>query len=115
MKHELRNATIKDKLRYYLGYPRRLFALKVAGNSMSPTIKDGAFLLYDPFVNIQIGDIVLSAHPLMHSVKIVKRVAKIASDGMVTLAGDNQYESTDSRTLGAIPIKSIQGRIVCKW
>ena len=114
MKHELRKADWKNKLRLHLGFPGRLFALKVAGNSMSPTINADEVVLYERGVNIGVGDIVLSAHPFMQSVKIVKRVAYIDSNGMVTLAGDNQSESTDSRTLGAIPIKSIQGRIICK-
>ena len=114
MKHELRKADWRDKFRLYLGFPSRLSALKVAGNSMSPTIKADEVVLYERHDIIGIGDIVLAAHPFMQSVKIAKRVTNIDLEGMVTLAGDNPSESTDSRTLGTIPIKSIQGRIVCK-
>lgn len=115
MKYELRKANWKDKMRVYLGLSNRLLALKVAGNSMSPVINDGDVVLYDPSSKIDVGDIVFSAHPFMQSVKIVKRVMYIDANGLATLAGDNPAESTDSRTLGAIPIESIQGRIVCKW
>ena len=81
---------------------------------MSPTINDGEVVLYERAFDIAVGDIVFSAHPFMQSVKIVKRIMHIDSDGMVTLAGDNPGESTDSRTLGRIPIKSMQGKIICK-
>jgi nickel-type superoxide dismutase maturation protease len=115
MKNGLRKANWKDSLRFYIGFPDPLLAIKVSGNSMSPAINADEVMLYDPSARLEVGDIVLTAHPFMQSVKIVKRIAEIDADGMVTLAGDNPAESTDSRTLGKIPIKSIKGRIVCKW
>ncbi len=114
MINKLRAANWKDKIRLYLAFPSRLWALKVAGHSMSPTINDGEVVLYGPTVNVEVGDIVFTPHPFMQSVKIVKRVAKINADGMLLLIGDNPAESTDSRTLGSFPIKSIQGRVVCR-
>ncbi|MEO6655209.1 MAG: nickel-type superoxide dismutase maturation protease [Pyrinomonadaceae bacterium] len=114
MNDELRNAGLKDKLRYYFGLPRRLLALKVVGNSMSPSITADDVILYDPVAVIEVGDIVLTAHPFMQSVKIVKRVAKIGADSEVTLTGDNPAESTDSRTFGAVSVESIIGKVVCR-
>lgn len=114
MNDELRKAKWKDKIRLYFGLSGSLLAIKIAGNSMSPVINDGDVVLYDPSAKIEVGDIVFAAHPFMQSVKIVKRVTHIDASGSATLAGDNPAESTDSRTLGSIPIKLIQGRIICK-
>ena len=82
---------------------------------MAPTISDGENVLYDPWPKVKAGDIVFTPHPFIQSVKILKRVSKIDTDGNMTLVGDNETESTDSRTFGAISIKSTQGRVVCKW
>ncbi len=114
----LHRATWRDRFRFYTGWhigrpPLR--QLKVQGNSMSPTIEDGEIVLYDPRAEVNVGDIVMTPHPYMQSVKIVKRIREIHPDGGVVLVGDNPNESTDSRTFGTISIDSVQGRIVCRW
>jgi nickel-type superoxide dismutase maturation protease len=81
---------------------------------MSPSIAANDVVLYERSQRIEVGDIVLIQHPFMQSVKVVKRVEQLEPDRMVILVGDNPAESTDSRTLGSFPIKSIKGRVVCK-
>ena len=63
---------------------------------------------------IDVGDIILAEHPYKSSVKIIKRIAEIESDGKLQLIGDNPAQSTDSRTFGAVSIESIVGRVVCR-
>lgn len=114
MKYELRKADWKDKVRMYFNFPARLYALKVAGNSMSPTINDRDIVLYERTNIVESGDIILVSHPYMQSVKIVKRIVTIEPDGRLTLAGDNPVESTDSRAFGMVSLESIIGKVTCK-
>lgn len=81
---------------------------------MSPTLNSGDAVLVDTRANINVGDIVLADHPYKSSVTILKRVAEISADGRISLTGDNQAESTDSRTFGPVSIKSIIGRVECR-
>lgn len=81
---------------------------------MAPTLLDGQAVLIDPRGKIKAGDIVLANHPYKQSVKIVKRIEKIHADGSCELAGDNEAESTDSRTFGPILSKNILGKVVCR-
>ncbi|MEP6946475.1 MAG: nickel-type superoxide dismutase maturation protease [Acidobacteriota bacterium] len=117
MHDQLRKSTWQERFRYYsgvyYGYPR-LRQLKIQGNSMSPTIVDGEIVFYDPGSEVQVGDIVLTPHPYMQSVKIVKRIREIDPDGNVLLVGDNPTESTDSRTFGTVSVESCIGRVVCR-
>ncbi len=92
MKYELRKADWKDKLRTF-GIPRRLWALKVMENSMSPTVRMGDVVLCDYPVTFKVDDIVFIAHPFMQSVKIFKRVCEISADGNLKLTSDNMDEA----------------------
>ena len=109
MTDELHFANWKERALYYLGR-RRTFL--VDGDSMAPTVKNGAVVLIDPQSKIKIGDLVLANHPYKSSVSILKRVAEIEPDGCLILIGDNPAESTDSRTFGAVSIESIIGRVI---
>lgn len=81
---------------------------------MLPTLKGGDVVLLDKAADLKVGDLVLSNHPYRSSVRIIKRIAEITSEGHFLLAGDNATESTDSRTFGAVSIESILGRVVCR-
>lgn len=81
---------------------------------MKPTLHEGDAVLIASPADIEVGDIVLAAHPYRSSVTILKRVAEIRSDGTFVLTGDNPAESTDSRSFGAVSIESIIGRVICK-
>jgi hypothetical protein len=39
----------------------------------------------------------------------VKRVASVEADGRICVEGDNSFGSTDSRTLGSVPIAALRG------
>lgn len=102
-------AGILEKLRFYVG---RLQGIVIEGDSMHPTLKPGDRVLVDKDSAINVGDVVVAAHPFKSSVKIVKRVATIESGGRMLLFGDNQNESSDSRTFGSINRNDIMGKVV---
>ncbi|HYJ90341.1 MAG TPA: nickel-type superoxide dismutase maturation protease, partial [Pyrinomonadaceae bacterium] len=74
---------------------------RVDGDSMLPTLKRSEIVLIDPRAEISIGDIVVVHHPYKQSVKLVKRVDSINSEGRYVLTGDNSTSSTDSRSFGS--------------
>lgn len=111
MENELPEAGWKEKFLFYLGKRR---AIRVEGNSMLPDLKNGDGILIDPDAKIAEGDIVLAKHPFKKSVIILKRLAEIDQNGNYFLIGDNRSESTDSRTFGAISVKHILGKAVCR-
>ncbi len=111
MASELKKANLIDRLLLLL---RRRRAFVVEGDSMAPTLNEGDVVLVKRGSKFGVGDIVLAAHPYRSSVKILKRVAAIGSDGELTLAGDNAAASTDSRTFGAVSVESCIGRVVCR-
>ena len=81
---------------------------------MLPALKNGDAVLVDPNAKIAAGDVVLAKHPFKASVMILKRLAEIDENGNHFVVGDNLPESTDSRTFGALPSKSILGKAVCR-
>lgn len=111
MASELRKANLIDRLLLVLGRRR---AFVVEGDSMAPTLNEGDVVLVEPGSKFGVGDIVLAAHPYRSSVKILKRVTAIGSDGALTLTGDNAAASTDSRTFGALAPGNIFGKVVCR-
>ena len=111
MENRLPIANWKQKLLFRIGL---LKPVLVAGDSMSPVLENRDIALYKPTNAVNIGDIALVSHPYIQSVKIIKKVSEIDADGKLFLTGVNETESTDSRTFGAISIKSIKGRIVCR-
>jgi signal peptidase I len=83
---------------------------------MSPALEPGERVLFDRLAYVveepQIGDIVLARHRERSGVRMIKRV--VAHDGLAEgelwLVGDNEAESTDSRTLGPFQRENIIGR-----
>jgi len=102
-------ANFKDKILLLMN---RRSAYCVEGDSMLPTLKSGDMVLADPRAEITTGDIVVADHPYMRSVKLVKRVGSINSDGRYVLMGDNPQASTDSRSFGSIAKRDIKGKVV---
>ena len=88
--------------------PVRLVA--VEGTSMLPTLRPGDRLVVVALPP-RVGDVVA----LHHDGRVmVKRVAAI--DGSrVTVHGDNAAASTDSRTFGAVSLRSVLGRAVYRY
>ncbi|HEY0050145.1 MAG TPA: nickel-type superoxide dismutase maturation protease [Pyrinomonadaceae bacterium] len=111
MKNELPADDWREQLAYLCGF-REIFL--VQGDSMLPGLKDGDVVLVDPHAALRIGDVVLARHPFKKSVQIIKRIREISPEGRYFLVGDNEDESTDSRSFGAIPAKDILGKAVSR-
>ncbi len=106
----------------------------VSGPSMEPTYKEGDRLLmtnaYWLFGAIKKGDVVVVVRP--NREMLIKRVVALPGEeipqkywsplvyamggrvpeGHLFVVGDNLERSEDSRTLGAIPLSHVQGKIV---
>ena len=81
---------------------------------MLPALKSGDTILVNPRAKIKPGDIVAANHPYITTVKLVKRVDSIDSQGRFVLTGDNPQESTDSRSFGSIAKNEIVGKVICR-
>lgn len=111
MNNELPIAGFPEKLRLFIG---RLQGIVIEGDSMHPTLKSGDRVLVDKNSAIKVGDVVVAHHPFKSSVKIVKRVSSIETDGSISLIGDNPSESSDSRGFGSINGKDVIGKVVAR-
>jgi phage repressor protein C with HTH and peptisase S24 domain len=69
----------------------RLFPVRVAGTSMTPTLQPGDLLAVAPGLRPRPGDLVVVR---ARGTEMVKRVAS-ALDGKLRLEGDNRAASTD--------------------
>jgi nickel-type superoxide dismutase maturation protease len=91
-----------------LSWPLRL--VLVSGPSMVPTLRHGDRLvvwLREPRRTPRVGAVVivdLPGRPLS-----VKRLVGVDEDGSIRVEGDNEFGSTDSRGLGALPQSSLRG------
>jgi nickel-type superoxide dismutase maturation protease len=99
---------------------RWLDVVEVQGGSMAPTLLPGEWLVVERRTYTRrrprVGEIVLAADPREPSRELIKRVVGLDDgSGLVELAGDAPDASTDSRTFGAIPVKSIRWRVVARY
>lgn len=99
----------RDLLAWALG--RRL-RVRVAGPSMQPSLPDGSTVLVKPGASPNVGDVVLVRHPADSTLRILKRVDHMTSDGRFFLVGD-AGASTDSRDFGPVPPERILGKVTC--
>ena len=106
----MREGGLFDRLLFLIRFRK---AVRVSGDSMTPTLDDGDIVSIAR-AGPNIGDIVLAQHPYKQSVTMLKRVANIDENGRFELRGDNPTESTDSRTFGSVPIEYIKGKAVCR-
>jgi nickel-type superoxide dismutase maturation protease len=94
-------------------WPVRLVV--VHGPSMVPALRHGDRLLVwlrplrrTPSVDTVVV-VALPERPLS-----VKRLAAIEPDGRIRVEGDNEFASTDSRTIGALPATAIRGIVLMR-
>lgn len=91
-----------------------IIKFQVLGNSMFPLYKAGDMVLVNKFAyflnNPKRGDIVILTDPRDKRV-VLKRIAKIANKKYYVL-GDNEKESTDSRTFGWIRKEQVVGKVI---
>ncbi|MGN6472490.1 MAG: S26 family signal peptidase [Mycobacteriales bacterium] len=90
----------------------RLRVALVSGPSMAPALRDGDRVVVwmgtperSPVGRIVLVD--LPDRPLS-----VKRLVGVNHDGSVLIEGDNEFASTDSRTLGPQPANAVRGRVL---
>lgn len=85
---------------------------------MLPAYREGDVVLIDPGAFSESlpkpGDVVLVAHPFRQGVKMIKRVDHVTADGRVFVVGDNQAESTDSRSFGPLRPAHVIGQVIEK-
>ena len=98
--------------RYFFGI------VKVDGDSMYPTLKDGEYVLMRITDEVEVGDVIIlhvDYEYEMESEYIIKRVAKIAPTGSVYVLGDNADVSFDSRQCGYFPKEIIRGKVIFEF
>lgn len=85
-----------------------LLVRQVNGNSMAPTLIDGQLVIGRQTRDLTAGDVVIVSH---NGIEKIKRIEHHEGD-LVYLLGDNAAESTDSRSYGWLPAKTIVAKVV---
>jgi signal peptidase S26 family len=82
---------------------------------MVPALRDGDRLLVwlrAPRSTPPIGRIVLVSLP--DRPLSVKRLSAVEPDGQIRVEGDNEFASTDSRSLGPLPTEALRGVVLLR-
>lgn len=99
---------LREIAAWLIGRRRRI---RVAGDSMLPTLEAGQFVLVDRETMPDVTELAVAAHPTEQDVLVIKRVGEIHEDGTFYLVSDNADAGTDSRTWGPIPAESVVGSV----
>ena len=101
----------------------RPFRVEVAGASMEPALRAGDWLLATRAGRRRRGAVVVVPDP-RGGRSLVKRITAVPGDvlegrtidpGEVVVRGDNSAASTDSRTFGPIPLRSVEGIVRVRY
>jgi nickel-type superoxide dismutase maturation protease len=116
MGDRLKDSSLRELLLWLLRLRRRF---RVTGASMTPLLEAGDEVLIDPRAYRRRpprpGDVVVAQHPYRRGLLLVKRVAKVGENGHCLLEGENQSESTDSRSFGSLPPDYILGQVTSRF
>jgi inner membrane protease subunit 1 len=93
--------------------------LQVAGESMVPTLLPGDRVLVWRGLGplrppLRVGDLVAVVDPRDPKRVMVKRVTGVAGTD-VSVEGDNEAASTDSRHFGPVSTAAIRGRVIYRY
>jgi nickel-type superoxide dismutase maturation protease len=103
---------------------RRPFRVAVEGESMSPTLRPGDFLIATRSGRIDRGALLVLEHPDKPGYEMVKRLAGVPGDSIegrslgsdeFWMLGDNPPASIDSRSMGAFDRSAIRGVILFRY
>ncbi len=90
------------------------FRSAVTGDSMTPLLAPGDWVLVDPHAfrrrRPKVGELVVVPDPRQPERWLVKRVVDVEDDGRLAVQGDNVARSTDSRTFGPVEPGAVVGR-----
>ena len=81
---------------------------------MQPTLEPGDRVLVRRLgrkPKPSLGSVVVTWHPQQSKLRLIKRLKSVEETG-IWLLGDNPAQSTDSRQLGAVPMKLLIGEVV---
>ena len=93
----------------------RLGHVVVAGSSMRPTLEPGDRLVtLRPPWGPRVGGLVLAPDPRRAERMLIKRVHALGGD-LVELRGDAPAHSTDSRTFGAVPVRTVEPCVAFRY
>jgi nickel-type superoxide dismutase maturation protease len=94
-----------------------LSILRVAGDSLSPFLNHGDYILTGRLPGwarrVRAGDIVVFQHP--HYGAMVKRVQSISADGDGLFVVGEHPDSFDSRSFGSIPHRWVTGKMLAAF
>jgi nickel-type superoxide dismutase maturation protease len=93
---------------------RRSVRFAVMGESMTPTLAAGDWVLARRTQDIQAGQIVVAARPDRPGLEVIKRVESVEGS-RVMLAGDNPSASTDSREFGPVAVEAVVGVVWLRY
>jgi phage repressor protein C with HTH and peptisase S24 domain len=86
--------------------------IRVCGNSMSPTYRDGQFLVSTTlFKRYTVNSVYVFYSPFSGQI-VIKRLVRVEENGDLYFEGDNTLDSTDSRTYGAVSRNSVIAKIL---
>ncbi|NJL82172.1 MAG: nickel-type superoxide dismutase maturation protease [Chloroflexaceae bacterium] len=115
MSASLPASNYRELFLWLLGRRRRF---RVTGPSMLPLLRPGEEVLVQAIAKDsqgpQAGEIVIARHPDQPGLRLIKRV-KAVDGGLYFLQGDNDRESTDSRSFGAVPWEQILGKVTSRF
>lgn len=85
---------------------------------MAPAFKEGDRLFASPipywFFSPRAGDAVILLHPFQKKC-ILKRIKTVLPEERYLVAGDNEEESTDSRSFGSVSKRHIIGKVLFRY
>ena len=88
--------------------------LKVRGHSLYPEYRDGDYVLTArvpfPSGKIKSGNVIVFRQPV-HGL-LVKRVQKVLNNGTAFEVRGTQFDSTDSRNFGPVPLAKVEGKVI---
>jgi nickel-type superoxide dismutase maturation protease len=87
--------------------PKLFIVRRVAGDSMAPTLTQGAIVLAWRPRRLAVGDIVVLRHKGLEK---IKRITAI-QDEQIFVTGDNLHASTDSRHFGWLPRSTVIAKL----